>query len=112
MAKQLALHDLLRKRSAVQRHEIALGAPAPAVQQACHHFLAATRLAGQQDIHIGIGNLPYCIAQPLHNRCLADERQRFLETGFFSRRFSRTSRRFSSARLALSSMRSAERVLL
>ena len=78
VAEQFALDDRVRQRAAVQRDEIALCAAAPAMQQARHHLLAGTGLAGHQHIDIGVGDLPQRAAQPFHRRRLADQRQAVL----------------------------------
>ncbi len=75
MAEQLALDDVLRQRPAIHRDEGAGAARAPAVQRLRHHLLAAAGLALHQHVDVGVGDLPHPLAQPLHLRRMAEQRQ-------------------------------------
>ncbi len=74
VAEKLAFDDAFRQRAAVQRHEMAFGAAAPAVQQAGDDLLAAAGFTAHQHIHIRIGNLAQHLAQADDRRRLADQR--------------------------------------
>ncbi len=73
MAEELTLQQLLRQRTAVERHEGLVGTAAGAVDGPRHQLLAGARGAGDQHADVGGGDHARLLQQPLHLGAVGDD---------------------------------------
>ena len=81
--EELAFHQGLGNRSAVDRHERRVAARAFKMHQARRQFLAAARLAADVDGGLAARELVYHLARLLHERRVAEQHRERSRVGIF-----------------------------